>query len=111
MTSYLDLTRRTLLRRTAWRFVSNKWINRALVPVLQKLPPSQTINRIPAVGRTALLTLPNGSAISLLEPDRCQIAREVFWGRGRLQGAADRLALQCAIALSADADLFLDIGS
>ncbi|OYW52280.1 MAG: hypothetical protein B7Y80_20180 [Hyphomicrobium sp. 32-62-53] len=111
MTSYVDLTRRPLLRRVAWRIITNRRINKALIPILEYLPPSDTVAKIPVVGRTAILTLSDGSTIKLLEPDRCHIAKELFWGRGKLHSAADRLALETAIALSAHADLFLDIGS
>lgn len=111
MTSYKKSGRRPLLRRVVWRIVSNKHINYFLVPILQYLPASQLSSKIPVVGRTAELKLADHKSIYLQQPDRCQVAKEIFWGGGALHKASDRLALNAAIILSADAEIFLDIGS
>jgi FkbM family methyltransferase len=47
----------------------------------------------------------------MLRADRCDIARELFWGNGHLHSPCDRLSLDLAAGLSADSDLFLDIGA
>ncbi|HEX4331494.1 MAG TPA: FkbM family methyltransferase [Usitatibacter sp.] len=95
------LVRRTLLL---------PWVNRAAVAVLGGLPDSAWRSRIP-VARSATLQLDGAETLVLLRADRCQVAKEVFWGAGRLRGAADRLALDAVLRLCGGADLFLDIGA
>lgn len=43
--------------------------------------------------------------------DRCQLAKDLYWGAGKLNSRAEQLALELAMTLSADAEIFLDIGA
>lgn len=43
--------------------------------------------------------------------DRCQVAQELFWNRGQLRAECDKLALDTALALARNANVFLDIGA
>jgi FkbM family methyltransferase len=53
----------------------------------------------------------DGATIVLQKAERCQVAKDLYWGGGRLESEADRLALDLALRLSRDADLFLDVGA
>jgi len=96
-----SLVRRGLLLRP---------VNRVAVGMLRLLPDYAWKRRVPAVS-TAHLDLGGGQGVRLLRADRCQVAKEVFWAGGALQDSNDRLALDLAIGLSANARLFLDIGA
>jgi FkbM family methyltransferase len=52
-----------------------------------------------------------GATFVLLDPARCENAKQLYWGGGRLPRAADRLALDTVVALARDADVFLDVGA
>lgn len=86
-------------------------VNRLTVAIFRRLPAIAWRERIPAMGRNGLLALDNGQTVVLEGADRCSIARELFWHEGQLHDPADRLALDIAIRLSAQARNFLDIGS
>jgi FkbM family methyltransferase len=47
----------------------------------------------------------------MLDPARCESAKELFWGRGRRPRAHDRLALDTVATLSRESDTFLDVGA
>ncbi len=52
-----------------------------------------------------------GADFVLVDPFRCEIAKEFYWGKGRRTEPEDAFALDLMVALSADADVFLDIGA
>lgn len=52
-----------------------------------------------------------GSSFVLLEPMRCSIARELYWGGGRRIKPSERFALELFCRLARQADLILDIGA
>lgn len=52
-----------------------------------------------------------GAEFVMLSPDRCEIAKELYWGSGQRPDPADALALELVVALCADATTFLDVGS
>ena len=52
-----------------------------------------------------------GSSFVMLDPARCVIAKELYWGDGVRPEAADRLALEVFAGLAKDAQLVLDIGA
>jgi FkbM family methyltransferase len=47
----------------------------------------------------------------MLDPARCENAKQLYWGRGRRPMPDDRLALDAVVALARQADVFLDIGA
>lgn len=53
----------------------------------------------------------HGGQYVLVRPDRCEIAKEMYWGAGRRPDPADALALEVVVALCKDARTFLDIGA
>ena len=47
----------------------------------------------------------------MLRPDRCIVAKELYWGRGRRPRAEDRLAVEIAAAAAERSDVFVDVGA
>jgi FkbM family methyltransferase len=47
----------------------------------------------------------------MLNPYRCENAKDLYWGDGRRTDAPDRLALDAVAALAREADVFLDVGA
>jgi FkbM family methyltransferase len=52
-----------------------------------------------------------GSTFVMLDPARCENAKELYWGKGRRPKSHDRLALDAVAALALEADEFLDVGA
>lgn len=109
-TDYRQKARNPLWKVIARSVLLVPFVNRVVVTVLGALPEQQWYPRLPVVGSATLL-LDDGGSVVLQRAERCQVAKEVHWGKGHLQGAADRLALDLALLLSQDADLFLDVGA
>ncbi|MCT1828848.1 FkbM family methyltransferase [Brevibacterium luteolum] len=118
--------RRTFLGRRQQWFGLKPAAKRALAsPLLHPLLrpatrlPGITIGRLPApahltevTGRVRTLGAPDDAAeFVLLRPDRCEIAKEMYWGAGRRTSAADAFALDLMATRAADAEVFLDIGA
>ncbi len=83
------------------------------VTIAARCLPASKVARLPApakvtevVGRTS-----RGSQFVLLAPDRCEIAKELYWGNGRRPRPEDALALDIVVNLCAGADVFLDVGA
>ena len=87
----------------------------ALHPMLRTIAPrirGLKIGRLPApIELTEIRGRAGGADFILVEPFRCEIAKEFYWGRGRRTEPEDAFALDLMVALSADADVFLDIGA
>ncbi len=84
----------------------------AFLRLVSRFVPSLRSGRLPAPanlreveGRIA------GSTFVMLDPARCENAKELFWGQGRRTKAHDRLALDTVAALAREADEFLDVGA
>jgi FkbM family methyltransferase len=99
------------LKRHVNRFLSLGLPN-TLLRLVSRFVPSLRSGRLPAPtnlreveGRVA------GSSFVMLDPARCENAKELFWGRGRRPKAHDRLALDAVAALAREADEFLDVGA
>lgn len=89
----------------------NALVNRLLVGALRVAPPSRWRARVPVMAPSSEFILADRQRISMLEPHRCSVARNLFWADGRLPDAADMLAIRMAEAMAKEADLFLDIGA
>ena len=87
----------------------------ALHPLLRTIAPrvrGLRIGRLPApIELTEIRGRAGGADFILVEPFRCEIAKEFYWGKGRRTEPEDAFALDLMVALSADADVFLDIGA
>lgn len=111
MIDYSKTMRRPLPKRLAIWLLEKPLINKPLVGLLRFATGAAWRSRLPVVRGVGRITLPCGASIDMLNPARCNVAREIFWHEGQLPNAADRSALELAIALSKDATDFLDIGS
>jgi FkbM family methyltransferase len=52
-----------------------------------------------------------GVTFVMLRPDRCVIAKELYWGSGRRPHAEDDLAIELFASLAAEADVVVDVGA
>jgi FkbM family methyltransferase len=52
-----------------------------------------------------------GASFVMLGPDRCVVAKELYWGKGRRPRAADQHAVEVFAALARGADVMLDVGA
>ena len=123
-----DYRRTYLGRRQQWfglkpaakRALASPLIHPLLRPATRL--PGITIGRLPApahlaevTGRVRELGVPDDEAEAaefvLLRPDRCEIAKELYWGAGRRPSAADAFALDLMATRAAGGDVFLDIGA
>lgn len=112
MVSYSDRIGKAGLKPMIRKLLTQANINYVVVAVAQKIPGNEHwASRLPVVGRHPTLDLADGHRVMLTDSARCQIAKEVFWSKGRLEKVADRIALDCAIKLSSPGGLFIDIGS
>jgi FkbM family methyltransferase len=99
------------LKRPVKRFLSLA-VPHAAIRLVARFAPSLRSGRLPAPasvheveGRVA------GATFVMLDPARCENAKQLYWGGGRRPRADDRLALDTVVALAHDADVFLDIGA
>ncbi|MEO8292420.1 MAG: FkbM family methyltransferase [Actinomycetota bacterium] len=53
----------------------------------------------------------DGVRFVMLDPSRCEIAKELYWGNGRRPRPEDDLALRLASGLATGSDVFLDVGA
>jgi FkbM family methyltransferase len=68
--------------------------------------------RLPAPARLRTVTANmSGVTFGMLRPDRCIVAKELYWGGGRRPRLADQFALDLFAVLVRDARLVLDIGA
>lgn len=86
-----------------------------LHPVLRTVAPHVNgikIGRLPApIGLTEVRGRAGGADFVLVDPFRCEIAKEYYWGKGRRTEPEDAFALDLMVDLSTDAEVFLDIGA
>jgi FkbM family methyltransferase len=81
-----------------------RWLARHLMSRHQAL-------RIPISKTEAVYRLGYGARVVLLDPSVDEIARNIYWGGGRLISPADQAVLDSVEILCRDARTFLDVGS
>jgi FkbM family methyltransferase len=85
-------------------------INLVWRPLLRRfLSPSQC-RRLP-VSLPEVDGIVRGHHFTLLEPMRCNIAKELYWGHGRRVKPSEAYALELFCALAEEADVVFDIGA
>lgn len=112
--------RRTLrARRQSW-FGLKRFVKTALslpgVHALLRLTatalPRLPVGRLPAPARLREVEgRADGVTFVLLRPDRCEIAKELYWGKDRRPRPHDALALDLVVRLAREADVLLDVGA
>jgi FkbM family methyltransferase len=107
-------------RRQSWhgakryvkRFLAMRAPNAAMRAVVRLRPSINARGRLPAPHHVAEVRGEiRGSSFVMLNPARCVIAKELYWGDGVRPGAADRLALDVFATLATGAGLVIDIGA
>jgi len=99
------------LKRHIKRFLSLAVPNTVL-GLVARFVPSLRSGRLPAPARLEEVAgRADGAAFVMLDPARCENAKELFWGKGRRPKPNDRLALDVVARLSREADEFLDLGA
>jgi FkbM family methyltransferase len=84
----------------------------ALLRLVARFLPSLRSGRLPAPARLEEVTgRADGATFVMLDPARCENAKELFWGKGRRPKPNDRLALDVVARLAREADEFLDFGA
>jgi FkbM family methyltransferase len=82
---------------------------RAAVDVFPRLAAS---GRLPAPAYLKEVTgRIHGASFVMLAPDRCVVAKELYWGKGRRPRAADQHAIEVFAGLARGADVMLDVGA
>ena len=99
------------LKRFVKRFLALRVPN-VFLRLASRGVPSLRSGRLPAPARLEEVTgRVGGVTFVMLDPARCENAKELFWGRGRRPQAHDRLALDSVAVLAREADAFLDVGA
>jgi FkbM family methyltransferase len=87
-------------------------IPHAVLRTVVRTVPRLGSGRLPAPNGLAEVTgLVRDTTFVMLRPDRCENAKDLYWGNGRRTKAEDVLALEVVARLARDADVFFDIGS
>ena len=99
------------MKRHVKRFMSLR-LPHAMLRATVQLVPSLRSGRLPAPARVREVTGRVGDAsFVMLRPDRCEIAKELYWGRGRRPKPQDAFALDLVARLAREADVLLDVGA
>ncbi len=99
------------LKRFVKRFLSLALPN-AVLRLIARFVPSLRSGRLPAPANLREVEgRVGGSTFVMLDPARCENAKELYWGHGRRPKANDRLALDTVAAIVREADEFLDVGA
>jgi FkbM family methyltransferase len=101
----------SVLKQIVRTIVTAQPLNRVLVAALRSGPATSWRVRMPVSDGEGIADLGGEARVHLKDPARCSIARELFWHDGKLDTAQDRLALQTALVLVAEARTFLDVGA
>ncbi len=84
----------------------------SVLRVASRLSPKLRSGRLPAPrGLAEVHARAGGASFAMLRPDRCEIAKELYWGNGRRPRAADAFALDLLAMWARECDVFLDIGA
>jgi FkbM family methyltransferase len=82
---------------------------RAAVDVFPRLASS---GRLPAPAYLKEVTgRVRGGTFVMLSPDRCVVAKELYWGKGRRPKPADQHAVEVFAALARGSDVMIDVGA
>jgi FkbM family methyltransferase len=96
-------------KRLTARLLASRPVNPLARLIARRLAPAKRVH-LPLAQRSVTYCQTAGP-VTLLNPRADQVARDVYWGGGRPQSAADARTLRCVEALCAGGGTFLDIGS
>jgi FkbM family methyltransferase len=99
--------KRHVKRALGWR-VPHAFV-RAVVEVFPRLAAS---GRLPAPAYLKEVTgRVRGATFVMLAPDRCVVAKELYWGKGHRPRPADQNAVEVFAALARGSDVMVDVGA
>lgn len=99
------------LRTAVKDIASLRLLNAPLRLAAKAVLPDHLRNRVPVAIASVAYRLRDGESVELSSPRRCVMARNVYWGQGRLTDGVDQSVLDLTEALARTAELFLDIGA
>lgn len=79
--------------------------------VARRVLPYYLLHRLPVGARSVDYPLQGGGAVTLLNPFRDQIAKDIYWGEGKPISRADAIVLDYIQSAAPGAETFLDIGA
>ena len=86
--------------------------NAALRQVARFMPAVRGTGRLPAPARLREVEgRIRGARFTMLRPDRCVVAKELYWGGGRRPKDEDQLALEVFASFATSADVMVDVGA
>lgn len=112
--------------RRSWRARSQSWfglkrlvkeaasysVPHAALRLASRHVPKLRSGRLPAPRRLKeVVGRVDGASFVMLRPDRCENAKELYWGNGSRSRPEDVRALDAVVRLARDADVFIDIGA
>lgn len=99
------------LKRVAKAFLGMSVPNAILRGISRFLPPDR-VARLPAPAKLKEVTGEvRGVRFAMLRPDRCVIAKELYWGHGRRPRPEDDVAVDVFAILAERSDVVLDVGA
>ena len=100
------------LKPIAKSSLSLPFIHPILRAVTRLNPSLRRSGRLPAPsGLREVTGVAGGARFVMLRPDRCIVAKELYWGRGRRPKPEDDHAVQLFAAIARHSDVVLDVGA
>lgn len=97
-------------KRLAKRFVRYvPGYNRIVRQLVRAAPGSLWLRRLPVAPVDVEVRIGSGS-VFMVRPDRCEIAKQLYWTNGVREPAEDAVALELFERLARESDLAMDIG-
>ena len=114
-----DYRSSTAARRQSWfglkqfvKVAASYPLPHAALRAASRVVPSLRSGRLPAPKGLAEVTgVIDGATFTMLRPDRCENAKELYWGNGRRPKAADAFTFEVFAKLVRDAAVFVDVGA
>ncbi len=86
-------------------------VNQALRMGASFVLPEKKLHRLPVSDRTAVYRLQSGESVTLLDPLKDQVAKDIVWGGGEPTSPADARVLRLVQDWSREASTFIDVGT
>ncbi|MBL8678073.1 MAG: FkbM family methyltransferase [Myxococcales bacterium] len=97
-------------RTIAKRFLELPVVNPILRQLASRVPATDTIARIP-INLPEVEASIDGARFVMTNPRDCNVARSIYWGRGRPVRKAEATALSIFAASSREAEFVFDVGA
>lgn len=99
------------LKRHAKALLSRS-VPQAILRRMRTFVPADWLGRLPAPANVRSVTGDvHGVEFVMLRPDRCVVAKELYWGQGHRPKPQDQFAIELFATLAERSDVVLDIGA